>query len=181
MTRFPTLLLAAILSAQAGGSAAMIDFSTPGEEERWYAVNDGVMGGVSRGGLTVEEGVGVFSGSVSFENDGGFSSVWRRPARYELAGTEALRVRVRGDGKTYRVRLTTPGLPDGVSYQLPIETTAGTWTDHELPYEAFEPRFRGRRVNAPPLDPTKIREVGLLIADGQEGPFRLELEGFRAR
>lgn len=181
MPGLPIVLLAATLSVMAGASDAMIDFSNEGEGELWYAVNDGVMGGISAGGMTVEDGIGVFSGSVSFENNGGFASVWRRPARYELAGTEGLRMRVRGDGRTYRVRLTTPGLPDGVSYQLPIETTADTWTEHELPYTAFEPRFRGRRVNVAPLDPAQIREIGLLISDGQEGPFRLELEWFRAR
>lgn len=157
----------------------VIDFSAPAEGARWYAVNDGVMGGVSDGGFAVDNGRGVFSGSVSFENNGGFASLWRRPAAYSLAGSTGLRFRVRGDGKTYRVRLTTPEIPEGVSYQLPIRTTAGEWTEHELPFADFESRFRGRRVDVAALDPARIQEIGLLIAE-QEGPFRLELDWMRA-
>ena len=51
-------------------------------------------------------------------------------------------------------------------------------------FSAFEPVFRGRRVpDHPPLDPAEVKTLGLLIADKQAGPFRLELEwisGYRA-
>lgn len=153
-----------------------IDFTEEGEPERWLAVNDGVMGGVSEGGMEIADGVGVFSGRLSLENNGGFSSVWRRPASYRLAGTTGLRLRVRGDGRPYRVRLATPDTREDVNYQAEIETTDGEWTEHELPYSAFVPRYRGRRVEAPPLDPARIRRIGFLLADGQPGPFRLEID-----
>ena len=40
----------------------------------WIIVNDGVMGGLSKGEMDMnEEGNGVFRGRVSLENNGGFS------------------------------------------------------------------------------------------------------------
>jgi hypothetical protein len=35
-------------------------------------------------------------------------------------------------------------------------------------------------VNAPPIDLAKIRGVGLYIADGRDGPFRLEVDYIRS-
>jgi NADH dehydrogenase [ubiquinone] 1 alpha subcomplex assembly factor 1 len=38
------------------------------------------------------------------------------------------------------------------------------------------PTFRGRVLSGePPLDPAKVTSVGFLIADKQDGPFRLEV------
>ncbi len=49
------------------------------EQRRWYAVDDGVMGGVSQSGFRVDAGAGCFGGEVSLENGGGFASVRREP------------------------------------------------------------------------------------------------------
>lgn len=41
---------------------------------------------------------------------------------------------------------------------------------------AFRLRFRGReQPDAPSLDPAHIRQVGLMIAEGQAGLFALEI------
>jgi hypothetical protein len=38
------------------------------------------------------------------------------------------------------------------------------------------PSWRGRPVpDAPPLDTARLRQIGLMIADRQEGPFALAL------
>ena len=43
-----------------------------------------------------------------------------------------------------------------------------------LPVAEFRPTFRGRVVaTAPPLDPARVRQVGLMIADRQAGSFSL--------
>jgi hypothetical protein len=44
----------------------------------------------------------------------------------------------------------------------------------------FVARFRGRLVEAPPLRLADVRGFGLLIGEGQAGPFRVELELPRA-
>ncbi len=61
-------------------TAVLFDFSDPRSVALWDPINDGVMGGVSRGQLRHDPaGHAVFAGHVSFENNGGFASVRCRP------------------------------------------------------------------------------------------------------
>jgi monofunctional biosynthetic peptidoglycan transglycosylase len=70
---------------------------------------------------------------------------------------------------------------DGVSYAAEFETTTGEWTEVELPFERFQPTFRGRVPRgAGPLDPARIRQMGILIGDMKEGSFRLEMAWIKA-
>ncbi|MBD3336195.1 MAG: CIA30 family protein [Candidatus Eisenbacteria bacterium] len=158
----------------------LVDFQDAREQEQWYAVNDGVMGGVSSGGFAVGESTGVFAGEVSLENNGGFASVRRRPRDYGLSGMQAIRLRALGDGKTYRFRIKTDETFDGVFYQTHFKTEKDAWEEHVLPFAEFYASFRGRRVEAPPLDPVQIRQIGFLIAEKQTGPFRLEIDWIKA-
>jgi len=154
----------------------LIDFQAPGEASRWRAINDGVMGGVSRGGLTVKDGIGVFSGETSLENNGGFASVRRDPETFDLSDAPGLALHVRGDGRAYQLRLYTDQLPQGAAYRASFQPSAGEWQRITLPWHDFKPMFRGRLLEGiPPIDPAGIDQVGLMIVDGQAGPFRLEV------
>lgn len=156
----------------------LVDFTR--DARPWPAINDGVMGGVSVGAMTVEDGFAAFRGRVSFDNNGGFASLRSQPETRDLAGYDGLALRVRGDGKVYGVRLRTTESWDGVSYQAPLAAPAGTWCEVRLPFERFEPVHRGRRaLGHPVLDTGAIRTVGLMIAR-QEGPFRLDIAWIKA-
>ncbi len=147
----------------------------------WGSINDGVMGGLSSGRMWQEDGIAVFSGTLSLENNGGFSSVRAAPAEHSLAGKAGLVLRVRGDGRTYGLRLRTNDRFDGPSYQAALPTRAGEWTEVPVPFDRFRSTFRGRPVQGyPDLDPAKIRTFGLILADKQPGEFRLELDWIRA-
>jgi len=51
----------------------IFDFTEKSDLTNWYVVVDGVMGGLSQGSFGVnDEGNGVFKGTVSLENNGGF-------------------------------------------------------------------------------------------------------------
>lgn len=152
----------------------LIDFGAPGPT--WSSIDDSVMGGVSSSGMMIENRVGVFSGTVSLANNGGFASVRTLPASYGLAAHDSLVVQVRGDGRRYKIRLRTTDSFDGVSYQASIDPPAGRWTEIEVPFTDFVPVWRGRRVaDYEALDAARIRTFGLLISDNQAGPFRLEI------
>jgi monofunctional biosynthetic peptidoglycan transglycosylase len=156
----------------------IVDFST--DAPMWRSIDDRVMGGVSASEMISDGGVAVFRGVVSLENSGGFASVRSDPARYDLTGLEGVLLRVRGDGKSYGFSVRTTAAFDGVSYQARFTTVAGEWLEIALPFDQFVPVYRGRRVSDhPPLDPAGIRTFGLMIADRQAGPFRLELEWIR--
>ena len=142
--------------------------------EPWRIVNDGVMGGVSSSRM-VETAHGLrFEGELSLENNGGFASV-RRLVEENLDGMQGVRLDVRGDGRTYQFRLRQSGRFDGVAWRAEFETS-NDWQTVELPFGDFKPVFRGRSVpQAGPVVPAAIRQIGFLLADKQEGAFRMEV------
>jgi hypothetical protein len=163
-------------SLQDSGIVTIIDFRSepPGG---WYEVNDGVMGGRSSSSMRpTGEGSAVFEGNLSLENNGGFASVRVEVPEGALAEFSRLVIRLRGDGKRYQMRLRMSSAFDGIAYRASFETTADEWTTVEIPFSAFEPSFRGYRPrSAEPLDPARVRQVGFMLTDGQEGRFRLEI------
>ncbi|MBD3869262.1 MAG: CIA30 family protein [Acidobacteria bacterium] len=147
----------------------------------WRSINDGVMGGLSSGRMWLEDGIAVFGGSLSLENNGGFSSIRSIPAEHCLAGKGGLVLRLRGDGRTYGLRLRTNDRFDGPSYQAALPTVAGEWTEVTIPFDTFKAVFRGRTLpRHPKLAPENIRTFGMIIADKQPGDFRLELDTIEA-
>ena len=104
----------------------VVDFSSPDKNPRWRIVNDGVMGGLSqsRMNLTSKE-TGVFEGIVSLENNGGFASTRALFDELNLRSFAGLQLRVRGDGRSYELRIRTTRSFDGVAYRATFPTEAG--------------------------------------------------------
>jgi NADH dehydrogenase [ubiquinone] 1 alpha subcomplex assembly factor 1 len=145
---------------------------------RWFTVNDTVMGGRSSGGPAMHEGVLTFSGTIN-TNGGGFSSIRARAG--DLSDYDALRLRVRGDGRAYRVSLRTDARVRGreIAYQAEFRAPSDTeWTEITLPFDTFEPTWRGNDMTrfAPDLDVSKTRQMGIILGDGIDGPFHLEID-----
>ncbi len=170
------------MSERSPAEKLLIDFADPGERSRWETVNDRVMGGISQGTITISgDKTAIFQGLLSLENDGGFASVRTLPRQFDLAEHDGLLLSVRGDGKTYRVRLRTDDSYDGVAYQSLFRTEPGVWLTVRLPFSTFVPVFRGMLVpSAPALDPARVRRIGFMIADRQEGSFLLEIAWIKA-
>ena len=160
----------------------LFDFSKSKDFELWQVINDGVMGGISRSDFKRGEDVAVFSGEVSLENYGGFCSASSRPVKnYDLSGFKGVAIRVKGDGKDYKATLKTDASFSGFSYQYVFSTQSGTWITVKAPFSKFLPFFRGVRQNGEGgIDSGKIRSMGFIIADKQEGPFRLEIASIEA-
>lgn len=159
----------------------LADFEGSDPALRFYVVNDNVMGGRSRGGFRLEPGKLVFSGSTN-TNGGGFSSIRSRPASLGLDEAKAFRIRVKGDGRTYRFTLRTDRTGRrGVNYHAEFPTNKGdAWEEIRIPMSAFEPTWRGRRLRGYALRPSQINSVGLMIYDKRDGPFRLEVDWIKA-
>jgi monofunctional biosynthetic peptidoglycan transglycosylase len=144
------------------------------DPEAWYSINDGVMGGVSIGAMAVSPDGLVFEGDLSLENNGGFASV-RRRVDADLSAATGLQLSVRGDSRTYQVRLRQDERFDGIAWRAEF-SASNQWQTVTLDFADFEPVFRGRRViDAGPVVPSKIRQLGFMVADKTPGPFRLEI------
>lgn len=177
------LLVPVSLPAATEEDATMLlcDFTADCDVE-WFNVDDGVMGGVSSSRLIPRGPSGAsFVGRVSLENNGGFASLRGRMGRTDLSAHEGIALRVRGDGKTYGLRLRTEAAFDGLSYAASFETEQDRWQEIRIPFQRFVPTFRGRTIRgADPLDPSRIHQLGLIISDRQEGEFRLDLDWIAA-
>ena len=160
----------------------VVDFASPEAGRLWRIVNDGVMGGLSQSRMDVTaERTGVFQGTVSLENNGGFASVRMEPTDFGLAGRKGFSLRIKGDGRSYQLRLRTDRRFDSVAYASSFDTVEGEWITVKADFRDCSPTFRGRTVpDAPALEPGRIRQIGFLIGDKQEGPFRLEIDSIKA-
>lgn len=175
------LLLAAAAPSLAAPEPAMkmlFTFDEGADEPRWVAVNDGVMGGRSRGGPERVAGQLRFIGVLSLENNGGFSSVRTVGRDFDLSGQQAVVLRVRGDGRPYQLRLATDARFRGitVSYGGEFATVAGQWIEVRVPLAGLSPSAHGFALRGPPLDAARVREIGLLLGDKREGPFALAVD-----
>jgi monofunctional biosynthetic peptidoglycan transglycosylase len=141
----------------------------------WLAVNDGVMGGVSAGRMSETANGLSFEGVLSLENNGGFASVRRRVGA-DCSMASGVRIRVRGDGRRYQLRFRQDRRFDGIAWRAFFDTH-NAWQTVSLDFDEFEPVFRGRRVpEAGPLQAENVSQIGFMLADGNPGPFRLEIE-----
>ena len=120
-------------------------------------------------------------GLVSLENNGGFASVRSAAGAYDLSAAKGVLLRVRGDGKRYALRLRTTDAFSAINYEARFATKADTWITVAIPFTRFKAVRRGRTMpEAPPLDLSEIKTVGLLISERQAGPFRLEIDWIKS-
>ncbi len=155
--------------------AVLFRFDPTGPFAAWQTIDDSTMGGQSRSALVpTDGGTACFTGEVSLANGGGFCSV-RSPDFAPVPDATAVALRIRGDGKTYKVCLHTRYMLPGTSYRASFDSRPGEWLDVSIPLADFVLMRFGARAGIAPADPARVTAISLLIADRQEGPFTLEL------
>lgn len=157
-------------------------FDEPKALEEWEVVNDTVMGGVSSAEMRLADaGTALFSGIVSLDNYGGFASVRSRPKELGLDGYEGIVVRLKGDGKGYKLAVRQDGRSNRVMYQAPFKTVEDKWQEVRIAFSDLVPTYHGRVLrDQPRVSPDRVRSLGFLISDKQAGPFRLEVDWVKA-
>ena len=143
--------------------------------QRWYVVNDSVMGGVSNSQVTQSQESLLFTGNVSLDNNGGFASI-RTELNTQSQNTKAIALRVKGDGQIYQLRLRTTNYLDGAAYTHSFKTVKNEWVDINFAPSDFILTYRGRVLEQQPIiDFDDIKQLGFMIAGKQEGKFKLEV------
>jgi monofunctional biosynthetic peptidoglycan transglycosylase len=186
MMKFGSWMVAGVfcgLAGQAALAGSVTEFS-PDETSAmgWSIVDDGVMGGLSQGQMEIQEdGILRFFGTLSLENRGGFSSVRSKSVMFDWSDATALRLRVKGDGRTYQLRLSTDAEYRGgeVSFQASFATKKDAWVEVTVPFTSLRGSWRGVSLPDQKFDAAKIRRIGLLLGDKQAGPFALEVDWIR--
>ena len=153
----------------------IFEFSKASDISDWKTVNDVVMGGRSSSKFYLnEEGHGVFEGTVSLENNGGFASLRHRFNRKKIAGYKKVIIYLKGDGKRYQFRVKTNN-EDQQAYISYFKTT-GEWQTVEMMLSALEPTFRGRKLNMPNFPADELEEVGFMIGNKVNENFELVID-----
>lgn len=141
----------------------------------WYILDDRVMGGRSNGEFELNANkILRYSGNVSTENNGGFSSIRYRFDPIDMTKRTKIQVKLKGDGKNYQFRLKASA-NDRHSYVTSFETS-GEWETIELNIEDFYPSFRGRTLDMPNFDQVKLEEISFLIGNKINESFEIQIE-----
>ncbi|MDX1628358.1 MAG: CIA30 family protein [Fulvivirga sp.] len=141
------------------------------QQDQWYIVDDEVMGGKSSGYVRDKGHNLLFEGTISLENNGGFSSIRTKIADESAHLVRQIRLLVEGDGRDYELLFKQNG--ERVAYRHQFKTTAGKKSDLHLSVAEFKPTFRGKPLEKKVPSAAKIKELGFMQADGQSGEFRL--------
>tara|TARA_B100000809_G_C15097476_1_gene515584 strand:+ start:241 stop:732 length:492 start_codon:yes stop_codon:yes gene_type:complete len=161
-------------------STTLFDFNTNADISNWRILDDVVMGGRSNGSFEInDEGHGKFYGTVSLENNGGFSSLRYRFKTKDVSAYSNVILRVKGDGSNYQFRVKTSS-GDYASYIYEFETTTD-WMTIEIPFTAMDPRFRGRRINAPNFPGEELQEIAFLIGNKREQSFEFLIDNIELK
>lgn len=150
-------------------------------EPSWYTVDDRVMGGVSSSTVEITDtGILSFSGNMSLENNGGFSSVRSEWNPIDLTGADGMLLRVMGDGKLYRLRIYSESTGNNIAYNAAFETTPEQWKLVYIPFSSMVPTYFGYVMDMDKLDTSNISSFGFMLSDKQPGEFNLQVDWIRA-
>lgn len=156
-------------------------FAFGDNEPLWYTVDDNVMGGISSSTVDIiDQDILSFSGTMSLENNGGFSSVRSDWTPTDLSDADGVLLRVLGDGKVYRLRIRSADTGPEISFNAAFETTPETWKVVYVPFSIMVPTYRGFIMDVEALDPSSIGSFGFMLSDKQPGGFRLLVDWIRA-
>lgn len=168
----------------AQAATRLTDFTDATSNQRWQMVNDNVMGGRSKGSRSFDDGIMTVTGDIN-TNGGGFSSVRSAIPAGTLTNTKAIRLRLRADGRTYRL-LVQDNIPRRRSIifrsDLPLDPNASPeeWQTVTIHLDDLIATHHGDPVNASsnggPLDRSRAVRIGLMLNDTHDGPFRLQAD-----
>ena len=171
------MLYIVILSTLNGGEGDMkiYKFSNKSSLVDWSVVDDGVMGGYSKGSLNINsEGNGVFTGKISLYNYGGFSSLRYDSKRIKISPNDTLVLRINGDDKFYQIRVKHSQIDRHV-YVKKVFIPDG-WENIIIPLSDLYPSFRGRSLRMGNFNHNSLTEVGILIGNKKEENFKLIID-----
>lgn len=165
-------LLVIILFLQ---SMTLFEFSAESNIDNWQILDDVVMGGRSNGHFKInKDGHGEYTGNVSLENNGGFSSLRYYFETVDSSDYTKFKIRIKGDGKSYQFRVKS-NRSERYSYIYKFETTED-WQTIEIPFEDMYASFRGYRLDIPNFEGKQMAEIAFLIGNKKKESFKLLID-----
>ena len=177
-TIIPILLFLPMITKSEG--KMIYDFNVDSSFRNWEIVDDGVMGGRSSGLLKKnKDGHGQFSGYISLENYGGFSSVRLRTKSISVNDYDYIVIKVLGDNKFYQLRIKSS--PYDRHVYVKKFYAKNEWQEIAIPLNSMQPQFRGRRLRMRNFRGDSIIEVGMLVGNKVEENFSIIIDSIKLR
>lgn len=169
MTLFILILLTTM------NTIIIYDFNKASANNDWKIIDDGVMGGLSQGKFLIDsDGNGVFQGTISLENNGGFSSVRYQFDKINTNKESKIVIHLKGDGKQYQFRIKDKY--DSYYSYITTFDTSGEWETIEIKLADLYPSFRGQKLNLPNFQSDSLEEIVFLIGNKKNESFKLILD-----
>lgn len=158
----------------------LFDFGAD-KSHTWYALSDRVMGGRSQGAVSFEADVLRFSGTVSFDNNGGFSSVRGDHTALDLSEYSNVTVRYRVQDQSLTLNFNHYNEWYRPNYKAFLPETGMDWNTVTLLLGDLE-EYRVGRPTGNKIDQSKLKRIirlGIMTADKKEGDFIAEIDFIR--
>jgi hypothetical protein len=161
-------------SVTADPTCVLLDNFSNSSQLSWFTVNDGVMGGLSDGSVSIVDGILIHEGVLN-TNGGGFSYAGTRLPDKALAGYSRLEIRLNTNGRQYAVNFGDTR-NRRISHQilLPIGPL-DEWQEVSVNFADTVPTIFSRPVNSAPFEASAIDDLSFILGDGLDGPFRMEV------
>lgn len=157
----------------------IFDFTNPNISNLslWSALDDVVMGGVSRSQFLGSIEGALFAGDVSTANSGGFASIRTRNIipSLDLSKYKGIQLQVKGDGNRYKFIVRDQDSWDSVGYCYSFDTIKNQWITVTVLFSSLIPVFRAKTIaDGAPLNTTEITSLQLMLSkfeyDGKLNP-----------
>jgi len=158
-----------------------LDFGADKGGQNWYSLVDGVMGGRSTGLVQIQENSLQLTGNISFENNGGFSSVRSPWGAIDLSKFKTIEIRLKAKGQQFAMVFETSRQWFQPNYKMPLSTDTEDWQVLIFNLADLEATRIGQPMGETITDEQlkNIIRMGFISNLKKEGAFELEIDYIR--
>ncbi len=142
----------------------------------WYIIDDGVMGGLSKGHAVFTEGGLLFYGQVSLENNGGFTSLRAPYGDYDLGRFTQVTIKYRSKGVKMALQLENDRRFYYPNFKLKLPNRESWGTETYLLEDVLQYRMgyaTGNKMEV--TDQSEIIRLGFITDEKKTGTFEFEV------
>jgi len=173
------LAMISILSPATLADQFLVDDFSGESAPQWRFIADGVMGGVSSGGVRFGRDHGEYvmtlSGTVSTENNGGFIQARRKLSIDSSEGYAGIILSVKGNGEQYFLHLRSFWTMLPWQYYQAAFETGNDWQEVSIPFTAFTP---SSAVLPRKINPASVQSLGV-VAFGRDHEAEISIREIR--
>lgn len=171
------VLFVSILMLSSAIDPFEFNFGKDKSGEDGWVINDGVMGGLSKGRAEMKDNSLFFSGTISLENNGGFTSFRAPYKRMNLSGYITMEVKYKSTGRTCAISLdqSTRFWLQNHKLNLPL---SDEWNTISIPLTELN-EFRMGRKTGRTMSLEKaasIIRIGIITDSKDPGEFTFEID-----